>query len=275
MKGITLASLLLAVHGGAVAQTRTIAVIGASTAAGVGATVYDSAFAGRYARYLQGLSPAWTLANLGVSGYTTFQEMPDGYVPPAGRPKPDTAHNLSKALALHPRALLICMGSNDIANGYPASEYESNYDSLRAWAERAGVPVWVATPLPRSAVDAGKRQMILALRDRILARYAPRAIDFYDSLGDAQGNYYPAFNSGDGVHTNNHGHRLLYERVVAAGLTDPAAVSLGDPEGRDGARSAIKAVLPLIPALDGRGRMLLPDPETWRLRDIRGRAALP
>ncbi len=219
------------------AQTRTIAILGASTAAGTGATSYDSAFAGRYAHYLQSLNPAWKLVNLSVSGYTTYQVMPTGYQPPAGRPTPDTAHNITKVLALKPQALLICLPSNDIDQGFPAAEYNANFDSLRTWGLRANIPVWITTPLPRSALDAAKRQLLLTLRDRILSRYAPRAINFYDSLGDAAGNYYTAFNFGDGVHTNNHGHRILYERLVAADLPVQSATLIwarggfGDSDG--------------------------------------------
>jgi lysophospholipase L1-like esterase len=258
---------------GALAQERTIALMGASTSAGVGATTYDSSFAGRYAHYLQGRNPAWSLVNLGVSGYTTYQEMPTGSSPPSGRPQPDPAHNISKVISLHPRVLLICMGTNDIADGYPATEYEANYDTLRALAERAGITVWITTPLPRSAVDAPKRAMLLALRDRILSRYAPRALDFYDSLGDGQGNYYPAFNSGDGIHTNNHGHRLLCERVVAADLIGAAATSIRDRRGAVTAASLGKAGSLPERIWKGQDQIMLLGPGMDIPRDIRGRSS--
>ncbi|MEO7959858.1 MAG: SGNH/GDSL hydrolase family protein [Fibrobacteria bacterium] len=251
---------LIAAGTGAVAQDRTIVLMGASTSAGVGATTYDSSFAGRYAHYLKNQDPAWTFTNLAVSGYTTFQLMPTGYAAPSGRPKTDPAHNITKALSLHPRVLLLCMGTNDIANGYPASQYEANYDSLHAIAERAGIPFWVTTPLPRG-VDAAKRSMILALRDRIMSRDAPRAINFYDSLGDAQGNYYPAFNSGDNIHTNNHGHRLLFERVVAASLISSVTALAGSPGPN----------LPREEASTGRFPMLYLAPGLSEPRDLRGR----
>lgn len=260
-------------HMGAAAQVQLAVLLGASTAAGTGATTYDSSFAGRYAHYLQG-QPPWTFTNLAVSGYTTFQLMPTGYVSPPGRSQPDPAHNITKALALHPTVLILCMGTNDIANGYPAAEYEANYDTLNAIAERAHVPLWIATPLPR-ALDATGRNKILALRDRILTRYWPRALDFYDSLGDAQGNYVPAFNSGDGIHTNNHGHRLLYERVVAANLIRPPPDRVGAGRAGDAAGPAGR-IGPFAypdPGLDG--RWLFSGPGIGGLRDLRGRSVGP
>ena len=210
------------------AAARTIAILGSSTAAGTGASTYDSAFAGRYAKYLGALNPSWKLVNYAVGGYTTFHIMPNGWKHAAGRPDPDTARNITKVLALKPSALLISMPSNDINNNYPPEEYNANFDSLHAWAGKAGIPVWIATPLPRTPLDAAHRKQLLDLRARILSRFAPRSIDFYDSLGDAEGAYLAAYNSGDGIHTNDRGHKLLYQRVVAANMTG-TVVDLGMP----------------------------------------------
>jgi lysophospholipase L1-like esterase len=211
---------------------KVVVIIGSSTAAGTGASTYDSAFAGRYAHYLPTLNPAWKLINLAVGGYTTFQLMPTGSPPPANRPAPDTAHNVSKAISLHPDVMLLALASNDIAAGYTTKEYQDNYDTLKARAEASGIKVWISSPVPRSALDSASRQRLLALRTRVLSRYAPRAIDFYDSLGTADGSYVPGFNSGDGIHTNNRGHKILFERVVAANLTGAPVVSLIAVRGR-------------------------------------------
>jgi hypothetical protein len=43
-----------------------------------------------------------------------------------------------------------------------------------------------------------------------------RVLDFWTGIADANGNIVGTYNSGDGVHLNNKGHRVLYERVVAA-----------------------------------------------------------
>ena len=56
-----------------------------------------------------------------------------------------------------------------------------------------------------------------------------------------------AFNSGDGIHTNNHGHRLLYERVVAADLIGSAATSVR--EWRGGAADASRGAAGFFPEL--------------------------
>ncbi len=196
----------------------TIVLIGSSIAAGVGASVYDSAWAGKYAASIKALNPTWTFVSLAVPGYTTYNVMRTGNVPPANRATPDTVHNITKAISLKPTCLIISLTGNDIANGYAPAEYEENFDSLRALAVRAGIKVWITTPTPRTAVDSAKRVRILALRDRVLSRYAPRAIDFYDSLGAADGTMIPKFNSGDGIHPNNLGHAMLFRRMLAANV---------------------------------------------------------
>jgi len=196
-----------------------LVILGSSTSAGTGATNYDSAYAGRYAKYLATLPAGWSQTNLAVGGYTSYQLMRTGNVPLAGRAVPDTAHNVTKALSLRPDVILLALGSNDIGNAYAASEYQNNYDSIRAVAVRAGVRVWITTGMPRNMDSTGRRK-ILNFRTWILSRYAPRAIDFFDTLGLADGSFNPNYNSGDGIHTNDRGHLSLYYRVVRANLTD-------------------------------------------------------
>ncbi|MDB5103311.1 MAG: lipolytic protein family [Fibrobacteres bacterium] len=216
----------------------TLVVMGSSTVAGVGASTYDSSFAGRYAKYLPTLSGGWKMVNLGVSGYTTYQLMPTGFKHPSNRPAPDTAHNMTKALSLHPDVILFALTANDIGNNYAATEYEANYDSLNNLAKKAGVRIWFTTPLPRTALDSTGRAKILAFRKRVLERYAPRTVDFFDSLGAADGKYLPIYNSGDGIHTNNLGHKLLFNRVVAANLTELPTIIAGRSRGLGGSTVA-------------------------------------
>jgi lysophospholipase L1-like esterase len=244
----------------------TIAILGSSTAAGTGATNYDSAFAGKYGKYLGGLKPAWKLQNYGVGGYTTYNVMPTGYKPPSGRPAPDTARNITKVLSLKPYALLICLPSNDINNGYPASEYNANFDSLHAWASRAGIKVWVTTPLPRTALDSAHRVMLIALRDRILNRFAPRAINFYQGLGDEKGNYFSQYNSGDGIHTNDKGHQILFERTVAADIPE-----LATPIFASSGAARVSPALPTL-VLDRTGGLRVQGFRPGRTLDVTGRA---
>lgn len=249
-----------------------LVILGSSTAFGSGATNRDSSWAGRYARDLGSRSPMpWTVVNLAVSGYTTYHILPTrraGSEPAADRPAPDTSHNISKALALRPLGIIVNMPSNDAASGYGAAEQRANYDTLAAEAARAGVALWIGSPQPRTPIvgDPGKRAVQIEVKDWVLARFAPRAIDFWSGLAGADGSIDPALDAGDGIHLNDRGHRILYERVRAARIPETleAGVSLAPPAPRstgpdpENARPHPAGLLAPGFPYDARGRSLPP-----------------
>jgi len=208
------------------APVRTVVILSASSAAGTGATTYDSAYSGRFATYLSGLKPAWKLVNLAVGGYTCYQIMPTGYQTPPNRPAVDTAHNITKALSLKPDRILISMIGNDIGSGYGETEIQNNLDSLYGWATKAGIPTWVADAPPRNSDDSAKVKIRLHMRQWIMDRYAPHGLDFYDSLGDANGKYFPDLDAGDGTHYNNKAHAIVFRKLVAANIPGLPTIAL-------------------------------------------------
>jgi sugar lactone lactonase YvrE/lysophospholipase L1-like esterase len=203
------------------ADKQVVVVIGSSTAEGTGASPADSAWVNRYRSYLQKYSSEFEVINLAIGGFSSFRVMPTGYEPPPARPfYPRENNNITFALAFHPKAIIVNMPSNDAANYFTIAEQVANFDTLAAYAKRYQVPVWFSTTQPRNFTDASQRTNLMVMRDSIISRYSnkewTRVIDFWNGLSDASGNILPAYNSGDGVHLNNKGHRLLYERVVEA-----------------------------------------------------------
>lgn len=100
-----------------------IAVIGSSTAAGVGASVKDSGWVRRFNYYYKyQLGIVDTTFQLAIGGYPVYKGMPTNYVPPPNREGPDPHHNVSKAV--------IGLGDLPIpANGVVVINYPSNgYD---------------------------------------------------------------------------------------------------------------------------------------------------
>ncbi len=189
-----------------------IVVIGSSTAAGTGASVVDSAWVNRYRALQQSIRPANEVINLARGGYNTYHLMPSDLPPPANRPAPDTLRNITRALSFQPDAIVVNLPSNDAAAGYARAEQLANFDTIVQRATAAGVPIWVCTTQPRN-FSAAQVQLQRDVRDTILARYAQRAIDFWEGVAGADGWIDPAFNSGDGIHLNDAGHRLLFGRV--------------------------------------------------------------
>lgn len=194
-----------------------IVVIGSSTAAGTGASPIDSAWVPRYRNYLQSTNPANTVTNLAKGGYNTYHLLPSATQPAPNRPAPDTLRNITRALALHPDGIIINLPSNDAASGYSAEEQLANFNTIVQEANAAAVPIWVCTTQPRN-FSPGQVQIQLAVRDSILQWYGNFAVNFWDDVATPDGLINPLFNSGDGVHLNNGGHRLLYNRVVEKAL---------------------------------------------------------
>lgn len=193
-----------------------IVILGSSTAAGTGATDKDSAWAGRYAKACQARPKPWNVVNLGVGGYTTFHIRPTGAKAVAGRPAPDTAKNITKALSLNPKGILINMPSNDANSGYSAAEQKANYDTLAALCQRAGIGLWVCSAQPRTTLinDPAKKAAHLEVKDWIFTRFGTRAVDFWNGLARSDASIDPIYNAGDDIHLNDRGHRLLFERVM-------------------------------------------------------------
>ncbi len=204
-------------------DTFRLVVIGSSTAAGTGARPVDSAWVNRYRTYLQGINPANEVVNLALGGYSTYRLMPSGFVPPKSRPAPDTSRNISKALAFKPDAIIVNLPSNDAAAGYDLEEQLQNFDTIVQCARAAGVPIWICSTQPRN-FSADKVLVQLIARDTILTRYANQAINFWEGLAMPNGLIAPEFNSGDGIHLNNAGHRLLFDRVREKNIPETLAV---------------------------------------------------
>lgn len=194
-----------------------IVVIGSSTAAGAGASVPDSAWVNRYRSFLQSLNPQYQITNLAQGGYHTYKLMPDGFQPPFGRPLPDSAKNISAAIALLPNAIIMNLPSNDVALGYSLAEQIFNMDSIFSTSVLSGIPIWICTTQPRN-FGAIQLQMQEDMKDSIIAHFSPFVIDFWNGLALPNNSLDPFFDSGDGVHLNDRGHRLLFERAIGVNI---------------------------------------------------------
>lgn len=195
-----------------------IVVLGSSTAAGAGASPADSAWVNRYRSYLQSLNPAYQVTNRAQGGFVTYRLMPTGYLPPSGRPDPDTTRNITYAIGLNPDAIIVNLPSNDVSSGYTVAEQLANFDTLHARATQAGIPIWICTTQPKNYSSSTNIQKQVEVRDSIWARFSPRVLDFWSGLADSTNQIDPAFDSGDGTHLNNSGHYLLFSRTRDADL---------------------------------------------------------
>ena len=205
--------------------TCTIVVLGSSTAAGAGATPSDSAWVNRYRFAMQQQNTAFEVINLARGGYTTYHILPSGtQQPPHVQVEIDTLRNITEALRHNPYGIIINMPSNDAAYGFPAGEQMVNFRLLYQTAVVEGVKTWVCTPQPRNFAQQNRIQTQYDLLDSITTTFPDVAIDFWNGLTDAQGYILPQYDAGDGVHLNNQGHLLLFQRVMEARTDTPGCV---------------------------------------------------
>ncbi|KAA2245195.1 SGNH/GDSL hydrolase family protein [Chitinophaga agrisoli] len=195
-----------------VKSSHRIVVLGSSTAEGVGPKSPDSTWVNLFRKYVQSTDPRAEVINLAVGGYNTYKILPDNADAPFNRPVPDTGHNLSKALSLEPDIIIINMPSNDIVAGYSTREFLENLEYLVDRIHEKHIVCYITTTQPRNT-DEGKRKKLQHLRTVIERQYRARSIDCWEGLSAPDGSILPKYNSGDGIHLNGLGHRLMFERV--------------------------------------------------------------
>ena len=221
MKKIKLQLVLLGISICAFSQTRTYSVIGSSTAAGVGVSAPDSSWVNRLTRYYTQSGFSVQAYNLAVSNRNNYHGMPSWYTPPAGRDYPLPNENITKALSLNPETVIVNYPSNNF-NFYSISEILNSLQTIKDAANAAGKTCYIATSQPRmdaSFPDLAARTKLKLIRDSIMNRFGNYAIDFFTDLADPVSYQIRAtYSAGDGVHLNDRGHALLFERVKAKNI---------------------------------------------------------
>ena len=185
-------------------------ILGSSIAEGeLGLSVPDSSWAGRLTHQYKGKVK---LINLAERGYNTYQILPNG-ASVRGKSPVDTTRNIDAGLKYRPNILLISMTSNDANMGYSVEEYLQNIATIRQIALQNGVKrVLISTTTPRNLPE-DKRGLLRQTQEALLKTYPNDVIDFYSPYATADGLLKPEFNSGDHVHPNDYGHRLMFEQV--------------------------------------------------------------
>ena len=191
----------------------TWSVVGSSTAAGVGAS------AGHAWVDLMRNDNAWrgiAVGNLGVGGSVTYNGLSLSAAV-AGKPQPDTAHNIDAALApTGTKLVVINYPSNDVANGYTADETVGNTLSMRDSAASRGAVAIALSTQPANWVPSTAWAATIADTDRRLAAaFGPCFVATRSALSLSNNTLNPAYDSGDGQHLNDAGHALVYSLVKA------------------------------------------------------------
>lgn len=194
-----------------------VVVLGSSTAEGANATPLSESWVNKFATQLGATNPGSQVVNLAVGGFTTFNVMPTGYVPPGSWNQPgflpSNGHNITTALALAPDLIIVNLPTNDSDVLIPVDLQVANYATIVTLAAAQDIPVWITTSQPRNTTAAAQA-LIRMMVDATHEAFAGRSIDFWTGLGDAVGNILPQYDA-DGTHLNTAGHLVLFNRIVA------------------------------------------------------------
>ncbi len=198
-------------------------VLGSSTSTCIfGPSSYDSCYLSRLQKYYRDRGTILTIDNRAVGGDNVYYGMPiTNTPPPPGRNSPRPYNNITDGLAENPDIVLI----NYPSNGYDyfsADEVMACLRTIKQVANAAGKPCYVTTTQPRQDPETFRtqvvRQRMFELKERIISEFGAYAINFWDGVANpADYTIMDRYNT-DGVHLNNSGHHLLFERVLAKNI---------------------------------------------------------
>lgn len=192
---------------GVVYRKKNVVIIGSSTAAGAGATNYSYSWVGLLQSATQDI-----FINNAVSGYTTFHFLPEARSNSLGI-VPDVKHNISASLNLKPDLIIFAITTNDIAKGFSIEDYMANMKIMTDLCEDNNVEFLVSSTQPRS-LTYNQKLALLAINEKLEVVYGENYFDFYTPLCNFDVLEYKSdVDSGDHVHPNDKGHKIIFEVV--------------------------------------------------------------
>ena len=191
----------------------TIVVLGSSTAAGAGTWPIDNAWVNRFRCHVQAFNPENQVINLAKGGYNSYHLLPTGSET-FRRSKIDTMRNMTKAMEFNPDGIIINLPSNDVSGGFSVKEQLDNFRTYQNYADSFGVELWITTTQARNFPRKRKRQLQANVKDSLQNLFPRNCIDFWNGFCDEEFRVLKEYDSGDGCHLNNEGHRILTDRVI-------------------------------------------------------------
>ena len=191
----------------------TWAVLGASTPAGFSVSAPSQAWVARLQAAVAGNGV--TVVNLSLPGLVTYNWMSLSAPIPPGRMAPFPANNIDAAMAQQPKLLLLNATNNDLVVGYSPDETVANLLAIRAIAVAGGATVLMLSTQPRDLPDAA-RASLPVIDARLAPTFGDCFVDIRTPLAAADNRLLPVYDSGDGIHPNDAGHAVIFQRVDLA-----------------------------------------------------------
>ena len=187
--------------------------LGSSTTAGFTTSSPSLTWVARLQAVLAGRGI--TIVNIARPGAVTYSWMSSSAPIPFGRPLPSPPNNIDTAMAQRPRLVLLNATTNDVAAGYTVDETVTNLLAIGAVAGLGGARVVMLSTQPRDLPAAGRSQLPV-IDARLASVFGDCFVDIRTPLADPDGRLLPIYDSGDGIHPNDAGHAVIFQRVDAA-----------------------------------------------------------
>jgi lysophospholipase L1-like esterase len=207
-----------------------VVFIGSSTVAGYGTTGYVSG--GANVNSFVSLFRSWAVANglassvinLGQSSTNIYNGMVTGYIPPTtpndrSMYTPIAGKNLTEAFAQNADIIIISYPSNNY-DAFTVTEVMTALRLYKTTIEGAGKVFFVSTCQPRPGFSPTEELKLIEFSDSIRAQFPNNYLEYYNPLADEINPqaFVPAYDFGDGVHSNDAGHIQLFNQTVAANI---------------------------------------------------------
>lgn len=186
-------------------------VMGSSTAAGIGVAAGK-----KWSDLLQlGLADRGAkIENIAKPGAVTYLGLSTTTAPVPNRPSPDPAINIDQALSRMPVVLILAYPTNDTVSGYSVDEVVNNIAIIRGAALSKGIPVLVLSTQPRN-VTPSQTEQLKQIDSQLSSKVSGCFVNVRPLLAGADDRLIPGYDSGDGTHPNEAGHRVIADAVLA------------------------------------------------------------
>lgn len=115
---------------------------------------------------------------------------------------------IDEIIALAPRKVILCIGSNDPRSGRSSGDFQTDYEDISDQLIAAGIDVYYCLPFPEDGQDlTGQKTWIEATFD------ASKIIDTWTPMLDGAYGLKTVYDNGDGIHPNQAGNDIIYETI--------------------------------------------------------------
>jgi acyl-CoA thioesterase I len=130
------------------------------------------------------------------------------------RPPPDPTANVDAAIVGDPRPklLLVSYPTNDTVFGYTVDETVRNLLTIRDAAQAKGTAVIIFSTQPRDLTPE-QLAMLPQIDARLSEAVGPCFLPVREALARDDGRLALQYDSGDGIHPNNAGHAVIFDKL--------------------------------------------------------------